>query len=122
METYGGLGDEAGGSWRCAHELQIYECERVKETRMHGIQNLVCVATSCAVLELASLDVIKEDWDLVYLSKSLFGSDNKRVSQQGRREGDAVLVPLLENGMFSGAQKELLKYGPVFLTKIGSRI
>ncbi|PQQ01908.1 uncharacterized protein Pyn_09452 [Prunus yedoensis var. nudiflora] len=112
MKTYGGLGDEAGGSWRCAHELQIYECERVKEARMHGIQTLVCVATSCAVLELASLDVIKEDWGLVYLSKSLFGSDNKRVSQPGRREGDVVvLVPLLENGMFSGAQKEFLIYG-----------
>ncbi|BFG32092.1 hypothetical protein CerSpe_183660 [Prunus speciosa] len=94
-----------------AHELQFYECERVKEARMHGIQTLVCIATPCGVLELASLDVIKEDWSLVHLSKSLFGSENnKKVSQQGSCEGNA-LVHLLENGMFSGAQKEMTRQG-----------
>ncbi|ONI06891.1 hypothetical protein PRUPE_5G087600 [Prunus persica] len=96
-----------------AHELQFYECERVKEARMHGIQTLVCIATPCGVLELASLDVIKEDWGFVHLSKSLFGSDNNnnnnRVSQQkGSREGN-VLAPLLANGIFSGSQKELTR-------------
>ncbi|KAI5329316.1 hypothetical protein L3X38_028713 [Prunus dulcis] len=94
-----------------AHELQFYECERVKEARMHGIQTLVCIATPCGVLELASLDVIKEDWGLVHLSKSLFGSDNNnKVSQEGSCEGNA-LVHLLENGMFSGTQKEMTRQG-----------
>ncbi|BBH03281.1 Basic helix-loop-helix DNA-binding family protein [Prunus dulcis] len=95
-----------------AHELQFYECERVKEARMHGIQTLVCIATPCGVLELASLDVIKEDWGFVHLSKSLFGSDNNNnnwVSQQkGSHEGN-VLAPLLANGIFSGSQKELTR-------------
>ncbi|ONI07611.1 hypothetical protein PRUPE_5G130500 [Prunus persica] len=90
------------------HELQFYECERVKEARMHGIQTLVCVATPCGVLELASLDVIKEDWGLVHLSKSLFESNNNRVSKQGSRDGN-VLVSLLENEMFSGGQKDLTR-------------
>ncbi|BBH03535.1 Basic helix-loop-helix DNA-binding family protein [Prunus dulcis] len=88
-----------------AHELQFYECERVKEARMHGIQTLVCIATPCGVLELASLDVIKEDWGLVHLSKSLFGSENNRISKQGSRDGNAP-VPFPESGMFSGPQKD----------------
>ncbi|XP_050150194.1 transcription factor MYC2-like [Malus sylvestris] len=90
------------------HELQFYECERVKKARMHGIQTLVCIATSCGVVELASLDAIKVDWDLVQISKSLFGSknNNNMVSKQlsSSRE-DHVLVPLLESGMFSGAEQ-----------------
>ncbi|XP_050150195.1 transcription factor MYC1-like [Malus sylvestris] len=89
------------------HELQFYECERVKEARMHGIHTLVCIATSCGVLELASFDVIKVDWGLVEMSKSLFGSkNNNSVSKQlcSSRE-DHVLVPLLERGMFSGAEQ-----------------
>ncbi|CAN6713351.1 unnamed protein product [Malus baccata var. baccata] len=89
------------------HELQFYECERVKEARMHGIHTLVCIATSCGVLELASFDVIKVDWGLVQMSKSLFGSkNNSSVSKQlcSSRE-DHVLVPLLERGMFSGAEQ-----------------
>ncbi|XP_034216190.1 transcription factor MYC2-like isoform X1 [Prunus dulcis] len=90
------------------HELQLYECERVKKARMHGIQSLVCIATPCGVLELASLDVIKEDLGLVHLSKSLFLSDNNRVSKQDSRDLNA-LVPPLESGMFSGGQKDLTK-------------
>ncbi|KAM1209267.1 transcription factor MYC2-like [Malus sylvestris] len=91
------------------HELQFYECERVKEARMHGIQTLVCIATSCGVLELASLDVIKENWGLVQLSKSLFESDNtatttNKVSKQLSSSLENH-VPLLESGMFSGADK-----------------
>ncbi|PQM41676.1 transcription factor bHLH14-like isoform X2 [Prunus yedoensis var. nudiflora] len=91
------------------HELQFYECERVKKARMHGIQSLVCIATPCGVLELASLDVIKEDLGLVHLSKSLFLADNN-VSKQDSRDG-YVLVPLLESGMFSGGQEDLTKQG-----------
>nr|XP_008374121.2 transcription factor MYC3-like [Malus domestica] len=95
------------------HELQFYECERVKEARMHGIQTLVCIATSCGVLELASLDVIKEDWGLLQLSKSLFESDNKNVvpKQLSSSREDQVHVSLLESGMFSGADKEWATQG-----------
>ncbi|KAM1080325.1 hypothetical protein EV1_014869 [Malus domestica] len=98
------------------HDFQFYECERVKEARMHGIQTLVCIATPCGVLELASLDVIKEDWGLVHLSKSLFGSDGninmnnkKKLSKQQTTRDGNVLVPILENGLFSAAQKELIR-------------
>ncbi|KAM1101314.1 hypothetical protein ACFX13_007817 [Malus domestica] len=97
------------------HEFQFYECERVKEARMHGIQTLVCIATPCGVVELASLDVIKEDYGLVHLSKSLFGSDgnhnnnNRRLSKhQTSLEGN-ILDPILENELFSADQNELTR-------------
>ncbi|XP_009354516.1 transcription factor MYC3-like [Pyrus x bretschneideri] len=94
------------------HEFQLYECERVKEARMHGIQTLVCIATLRGVLELASLDVIKQDWGLVHLTKSLFRSNdndddhNRLPNQQASREASG-LVPPLKNGRFLGAQEEL---------------
>lgn len=69
-------------------ELQLYECERVKEARMHGVRTLVCVSTSRGVVELGSSDVIKEDWGLVQLVKTLFGSENTSslVSNQRNHE------------------------------------
>lgn len=99
------------------HELQFFECERVKEARMHGFQTLVCISTSRGVVELGSSDVIKEDWSLVQLARSLFGSDNipstlSLIPKQGNREGDQVPIASdceissLNIGMFSGAQKE----------------
>ncbi|KAJ6414967.1 hypothetical protein OIU84_003882 [Salix udensis] len=57
------------------HELQLYECERVTEARMHGIQTLVCVSTPSGVLELGSPVLISEDWSLVQLARSIFGAD-----------------------------------------------
>ncbi|TXG50766.1 hypothetical protein EZV62_023290 [Acer yangbiense] len=56
-------------------ELQFYECERVKEARTHGVQTLVCISTSCGVVELGSSDLVKQDWSTVQLAKSLFGPD-----------------------------------------------
>ncbi|KAM0996329.1 hypothetical protein ACFX2I_006319 [Malus domestica] len=87
------------------NELQFYQCERVKEARMHGIQTLVCIATSCGVIELASLDVITQDWDLVHLSKSLFGSDHNNNKLK-------LLVPdpLEKIGLISGGQKEFTRH------------
>ncbi|XP_038681519.1 transcription factor MYC2 [Tripterygium wilfordii] len=58
-----------------AHELQFYNCERVKEAKMHGIETFVCIPTSCGILELGSPEIIRENWDLVQQTKSLFGSD-----------------------------------------------
>ncbi|XVF33101.1 hypothetical protein REPUB_Repub17cG0139200 [Reevesia pubescens] len=58
-----------------AHELQFYNCERAREAQMHGIETLVCIPTSCGVLELGSSEMIRENWGLVQQVKSLFGSD-----------------------------------------------
>ncbi|GFY81558.1 calcium-binding transcription factor NIG1 [Actinidia rufa] len=57
------------------HQRQFHNCERVKEAQIHGIQTLVCIPTSCGVVELGSCDVITENWGLVQQAKSLFGSD-----------------------------------------------
>ncbi|KAB2597881.1 transcription factor bHLH14-like [Pyrus ussuriensis x Pyrus communis] len=57
------------------HELQSYACERAKEAQMHGIQTLVCIPTPTGVLELGSSDLIRENWNLVQQTKSLFWSD-----------------------------------------------
>ncbi|KDP25207.1 hypothetical protein JCGZ_20363 [Jatropha curcas] len=56
-------------------DLQLYECERVKEASMHGIKTLACISTSCGVVELGSFNTINEDWSLVQLCKSIFGAD-----------------------------------------------
>ncbi|CAN6692543.1 unnamed protein product [Malus baccata var. baccata] len=72
------------------HEFQLYECERVQEARIHGIQTLACISTLSGVLELASLDVIQQDWGLVHLTKSLFRSNdddhNRLPNQQATRQ------------------------------------
>ncbi|KAK9922926.1 hypothetical protein M0R45_031363 [Rubus argutus] len=100
--------------WLAGEELQFNECERVKEARMHGIQTFVCIATPHGVLELASLEVIKEDWGFVHLSKSIFGSDiipNSGAGVSTAKQGQ-VDVPQLQTGMFSGsAQKERTTQG-----------
>ncbi|XP_062027731.1 transcription factor MYC2-like isoform X1 [Rosa rugosa] len=91
-------------------EFQFYECERVQEARMHGIRTLVCVATYSGVLEVASLDVIKEDWGFVQQAKSLFGISDSN-SKQGSQESH-VHVPLPQNGlMFSATQKQSNTHG-----------
>ncbi|KAK8588104.1 hypothetical protein V6N13_087051 [Hibiscus sabdariffa] len=58
-----------------AHELQFYNCERAREAQMHGVETLVCIPTSCGVVELGSSEMIRENWGLVQQVKSLFGSD-----------------------------------------------
>ncbi|XVF80296.1 hypothetical protein PTKIN_Ptkin15bG0059400 [Pterospermum kingtungense] len=58
-----------------AHELQFYNCERAREAHMHGMETMVCIPTSCGVLELGSSEMIRENWGLVQQVKSLFGSD-----------------------------------------------
>ncbi|XAR55191.1 hypothetical protein NMG60_11030614 [Bertholletia excelsa] len=55
------------------HELKYNDCERAKEAHCHGIQTLVCISTTNGVVELASSDIIKQDWGLMQLAKSLFG-------------------------------------------------
>ncbi|KAE8708666.1 BTB/POZ domain-containing protein [Hibiscus syriacus] len=57
------------------HATPFYNCERAIEAQMHGIETLVCIPTSCGVLELGSMEMISENWGLVQQIKSLFGSD-----------------------------------------------
>lgn len=42
---------------------------------MHGIETMVCIPTSCGVIELGSLENIRENWGLVQQVKSMFESD-----------------------------------------------
>ncbi|XP_022773594.1 transcription factor MYC2-like [Durio zibethinus] len=92
-------------------ELQLYECERVREARMRGIQTLVCLSTSFGVVELGSSEIIKEDWGLVQLSKSIFGSEinclgSKQPGQESHIQISTRSVPFLNFGMVSGEQKQ----------------
>ncbi|XP_062091316.1 transcription factor MYC2-like [Humulus lupulus] len=57
------------------HELQFYNCDRANDAHLHGIETLVCIPTSCGVLELGSSEIIGENWGLVQQAKSLFGTD-----------------------------------------------
>ncbi|EEF43447.1 transcription factor MYC1 [Ricinus communis] len=93
------------------HELQLYECGRVKEARMHGIQTLVCIATSTGVVELGSSNMINEDWSLVQLCKSLFVQDVTCLIPKQPRPEAQLQIPdrsasVLDIGMFSGCQKQ----------------
>ncbi|PKI51698.1 hypothetical protein CRG98_027861 [Punica granatum] len=60
----------SGGS-----ELRLGECDRIREARAHGIETVACISVPGGVVELGSLDVIKEDWGLVQMTKSLFSSN-----------------------------------------------
>ncbi|CAN1157073.1 Transcription factor bHLH14 [Linum perenne] len=63
-----------------SHELQFHNCDRAKEAQLHGVRTLVCIPADGGVVELASCDVIKENWGLVQQVKSLFGSDHSSSS------------------------------------------
>ncbi|KAJ0802573.1 putative transcription factor MYC/MYB [Helianthus annuus] len=56
--------------------LQMNGSQRAKEVSLHGIRTLVCVGTSWGVVEFGSLEVWKEDWGIVQLTKSLFMSES----------------------------------------------
>lgn len=61
-------------------ELQLYNYDRAKEAHLHGIRTLVCIPTPSGVVELGSSEIIQENWDLVRLSRSLFGLSNKNIN------------------------------------------
>ncbi|MFS8005168.1 putative transcription factor MYC/MYB [Helianthus anomalus] len=56
--------------------LQMNGSQRAKEVSLHGIRTLVCVGTSWGVVEFGSLEVWKEEWGIVQLTKSLFRSES----------------------------------------------
>ncbi|CAA7406859.1 unnamed protein product [Spirodela intermedia] len=81
--TSAGAGDQpipsrafANGAhiWLCgAHELQVYGCDRSREALLHGVTTIVCIPTADGVLELASAEVVREDWTVVQQAKALLG-------------------------------------------------
>ncbi|EOY23885.1 Myc-type [Theobroma cacao] len=92
-------------------EFQLYECERVRDARMRGFQTLVCLSTSFGVVELGSSEMIKEDWGMVQLAKSIFDSEinclgSKQPSNESQFQISTKSVPFLDFGMVSGDQKE----------------
>ncbi|OAY59726.1 transcription factor MYC2 [Manihot esculenta] len=92
-----------------SHELQMYECERVKEARMHGLQTLACISTSCGVIELGSSITIDRDWSLVQLCKSLFGGETACFVSKDLSHESQLHIPntsFLDISVFSASQKE----------------
>lgn len=63
-----------------AHQLQLSDCDRVKEAGMHGIQTLVFIPTLSGVVELGSSLPIEQDWSLIQLAKSLFIGNSDTVN------------------------------------------
>ncbi|XP_014517245.1 transcription factor MYC2-like [Vigna radiata var. radiata] len=68
-------------------QFEVNECdERVGEARRHGIQTLVCVSVARGILELGSDEVLKLDYGVLQMVKSVMeerqsGSENP-VSKQ----------------------------------------
>ncbi|XP_038876595.1 transcription factor MYC2-like [Benincasa hispida] len=95
--------DSSAYIWLTADDgLYLYECERVKEARLRGIQTLVFVSTSIGVLELGSSELIKQDWSLVQYAKSLFESAScsrftlfKQKDYVGAGSGGIIIQPQL---------------------------
>ncbi|KAK6919920.1 Myc-type, basic helix-loop-helix (bHLH) domain [Dillenia turbinata] len=114
------------------HELQFYNCERAKEAEIHGIQTLVCVPTSCGVLELGSCEIVRENWSLVQQAKSLFGlvPENPSLNNNGSLQfldrkfsfGDIGLfsVTNVENNTTTMTKKDIGTKKEIKATKIGS--
>ncbi|KAI4326779.1 hypothetical protein L6164_019315 [Bauhinia variegata] len=79
------------------NEFQLEEyCDRVREARSHGIQTLVCIPTANGVLELGSTDLIKQDWGLVRLAKSIFMTATNDAAAVSLCESIAVTVPFVQ--------------------------
>ncbi|KAF4366519.1 hypothetical protein F8388_003757 [Cannabis sativa] len=84
------------------HELRYYNCDRANEAQLHGIETLVCIPTSCGVLELGSSKIIMENWGLVQKAKSLFGSTDPNPIQFLHRQN----ISFADIGITAGARKE----------------
>ncbi|KAE8693668.1 hypothetical protein F3Y22_tig00110794pilonHSYRG00044 [Hibiscus syriacus] len=93
-----------------AHELQFYNCERAREAQMHGVETLVCIPTSCGIVELGSSEVIRENWGLVQQVKSLFGSDLIKQSNTNLTPGPIQFldrnISFADIGIIAGVQEE----------------
>ncbi|KAK8639647.1 hypothetical protein V6N13_138019 [Hibiscus sabdariffa] len=110
-----------------AHELQFYNCQRAKEARLHGIETLVCIPTSCGVLELGSSEIIRENWGLVQQVKYLFGSDlNGLLPKQSTPNPGPNPIQFLDRsisfsdtGVIAGVQEDHNKEAKKDSTRLG---
>ncbi|KAK9145772.1 hypothetical protein Sjap_005675 [Stephania japonica] len=105
----------SGGNpvWLCGSQLlQQCQLDRAKEAHMHGIKTLVCVPTSCGVVELGSCDLIRENWSLIQHVKNLFGSNNLNLNEacnsSSRNGATAGLIPFLDDQSLSFADVGVL--------------
>ncbi|KAK8489093.1 hypothetical protein V6N13_046838 [Hibiscus sabdariffa] len=85
-------------------ELQMFQCDRVREARMRGVQTLLCLSTPLGVVELGSSEMIVEDCGTVQLTKSIFSS--KQPGHESQVQISTLSIPFLDFGMVSGDQKE----------------
>ncbi|XP_073271023.1 transcription factor bHLH14-like [Primulina huaijiensis] len=69
------------------NQLRFYNCQRVKEAQIHGMQTMVCIPTSNGVVELGSDAVIAENWSLVQQVKSLFESSSSNPADHRTSKG-----------------------------------
>ncbi|XP_021757534.1 transcription factor bHLH14-like [Chenopodium quinoa] len=80
-------------------KLNYSRCERAREARLNNIQTLVFLPISPnGVIEVGSLDVIKEDRSLIDLTYSMFGArgdGNMNITSRNskRRTAPATAVP-----------------------------
>ncbi|KAK7258452.1 hypothetical protein RIF29_24030 [Crotalaria pallida] len=95
------------------HELQFFNCERAKEAYMHGIQTLVFIPTTNGVLELASLDVITENWGLLQQAKPLLESSSELMAMAPQNKQlnpiqffDDQNISFADIGIIAGVQEE----------------
>ncbi|KAK8611943.1 hypothetical protein V6N13_131977 [Hibiscus sabdariffa] len=110
-----------------AHELQFYNCQRAKEAQLHGIETLVCIPTSCGVLELGSSEIIRENWGLVQQVKYLFGSDlNGLLPKQSTPNPGPNPIQFLDRsisfsdiGVIAGVQEDHNKEAKKDSTRLG---
>ncbi|KAK8636202.1 hypothetical protein V6N13_004907 [Hibiscus sabdariffa] len=89
-----------------AHALQFYNCERAIEAHMHSIETLVCIPTSCGVVELGSIEMITENWGLVQQVKSLFGSDVVGLAPKKSSQFLDGNISFADIGIVSGVEEE----------------
>jgi len=69
------------------NEFEVNECdERVGEARRHGIQTLVCVSVARGILELGSHEVLKLDYGVLQMAKSVFEEQWVVPERERRRE------------------------------------
>ncbi|GMI76451.1 hypothetical protein like AT4G00870 [Hibiscus trionum] len=93
-------------------ELGLYDCDRVKDARMRGIQTLVCLSTSFGVVELGSSDMIKENWGMLELAKSVFCSEVSKLPRlETHVQTSTQIVPYFDLGKVSSDQNERILEG-----------
>ncbi|KAI9093945.1 hypothetical protein K1719_026943 [Acacia pycnantha] len=91
------------------HDLQLCNCERVKEAYLHGIETLTFIPTNHGVIEMGSTDLIPENWAMAQQVKALFGSDliaKQTASNNMIQFFDDQNISFADIGIIAGVQEE----------------